>query len=111
MSRKNPNRGRDQDVYLAPHEQVRPTPLSAADLTPDQVRFLLEMSVRNGGHPADRCYTFWGFEATDADRRIIDNVIEVFRAEWEPWLKLARETCRPAKPRAVPRITGVVGIS
>jgi hypothetical protein len=96
MSRKNPNRGRDQDVYLAPHEQVRPTPLSAADLTPDQVRFLLEMAIRNGGHPADR--------------RIIDNVIEVFRAEWEPWLRVARETVRPSSPRAVPRLAGLVAV-
>lgn len=92
MSRRSPNQGRNQDVYLHPREQVSGiVPTSAGDLTAGQVWLLVELAARHGGHPADRCQTLYGFAPTDTDRAIIDRVMDDHAAEWSPWIEAARK--------------------
>lgn len=84
MSRKAPNRIAPKDAS-APGGYAHRAPRAArtaADLTADEVWFLLKMAILGGYSPADGCRRFFGFEATDADRTRIDAVIEEHRAEW-----------------------------
>ena len=104
MSRRVPNQARNADVHLPEYAQANTLPVrSAADLTAEQLWVLLELSLRHGGHPADRCYSQHLFEPTEADRAIIDRRIEAHRGEWAPWIALyAPPVCAPGPAAPAP---------
>jgi|SRR5581483_1206432 len=92
MSRaKRTNLCRDQRCDLTPSQQVpRGTPTCAADLTEGQLWLLVEQAIRQGGHPADRCFSYFGFHPTDEDRREIEWAAGLYAEQWRPWTELLK---------------------
>lgn len=90
MSRRKPNSTRPVDCNGP--EGYRPAVLvqSAADLRDDQVWFLTELAMSQGGHPADRMWSLYRVEATEADRALIQKVVNRCAKEWEPWARMLK---------------------
>lgn len=88
MSREVPNQCVDRDVSRPLRQAPAAAPCRADDLTEGQLWVLLELALRNGGHPADRCYTMYGFEPTADDRQAVEWGIGLYREQWQPWIAL-----------------------
>ena len=90
----NPNKCRSGDVDRSHEAAVLVR--SAADLTDEHVRLLIETAVRQGREPADYCWGFWRFDPDEAGRALIAKVVRRLAPEllrhawimlgWRPWL-------------------------
>lgn len=88
MSAHRPNSARGYDCN-APNEYERRTKiLNSLDLAPCQVWMAVQLALRNGTRPEERCWSLWNFEATPADTTRIHSVLAENRVSWLPWARL-----------------------